>query len=280
VMRRDLVFLKLGGSLLGDKRDPRSFRRATVRRIGHEIRRALEQRPGMRIVLGHGGGGAAHRPAQEYRIREGLAGGGGWRGVAATRRGVLTMNRRVLDALAEADVFPVLLSPVAGVTARGGAIRSWDTRVMAAVLAAGQIPLVHGDVVLDSTLGFTICSTETLFAFLVRRLRPTRVLLACDVEGVYLDALTRTRPAPLPAIDRRNVAAVLRRIKAPAASPNCGAVWDVTGGMASKVRQLYEMARRHHRLEGRILSGLTAGAVEAALCGEAVGTAVRWAAAT
>ena len=227
----------------------------------------LEERPGMRLVLGHGGGGAAHRPAQEYRIREGLAGGGGWRGVAATRRGVLTMNRRVLDALAEADLFPVLLPPVAGVLARNGAIRSWDTRVIAAVLAAGQIPLVHGDVVLDSVWGFTICSTEALFAFLARRLRPTRVLLACDVEGVYLEP---DRRDVIPRISRRNIESVrqlLSRARAAGAA-------DVTGRMAAKVERLYELATRRRGLDVRIVCGLKSGVIESALAGGDAGTRI------
>ena len=71
-----LVFLKLGGSLISDKRKPRSFRRKTVARIAAEIRRALFKAPGMRLLGAHGGGGAAHHPARKYRTREGVPGGG------------------------------------------------------------------------------------------------------------------------------------------------------------------------------------------------------------
>ena len=109
-----LVFLKLGGSLLGDKRRRRAFRRAAVERLAGEIARALERRPQMRLLLAHGGGGFAHFPAKRHRTREGLAGGGGWRGFAETRRGVLEMNARVLDALARGGLRPTLVSPERG----------------------------------------------------------------------------------------------------------------------------------------------------------------------
>ena len=135
-----LAFLKLGGSLLGDKRRRRSFRRAAVERLGGEIARALERRPQMRLLLAHGGGGFAHFPAERHRTREGLAGGGGWRGFAETRRGVLEINARVLDALARGGLRPALVSPSAGLIARDGKVRRWDLRVIRALLKDGQDP--------------------------------------------------------------------------------------------------------------------------------------------
>lgn len=278
-----LVFLKLGGSLLGDKRRRRAFRRAVVERLGGEIVRALEGHPQMRLLLAHGGGGFAHFPAERHRTREGLAGGGGWRGFAETRRGVLEMNARVLDALALGGLHPVLVSPSAELIARDGKVRCWDLRVIRALLKGGQVPLIHGDAVLDERRGFTILSTEELFDFLAGRLHPERIILACDVEGVYLAGLRRLSFAP-PAVqeraadcarcvDRKNIAGVRRALRA-AVEPRAGRP-DVTGGMLAKVERLYRIARRVPGLDARIVSGLIAGTVESALCGGEVGTAVR-----
>ena len=278
-----LVFLKLGGSLLGDKRRRRAFRRAVVERLGGEIARALERHPQTRLLLAHGGGGFAHFPAERYRTREGLAGGGGWRGFAETRRGVLEMNARVLDALALGGLRPALVSPSAELIARDGKVRRWDLRVIRALLKDGQIPLIHGDAVLDERLGFTILSTEELFDFLAGRLHPERIILACDVEGVYLAGPRRFSFAP-PAVqkraadcarcvDRKNIAEIRRALRA-AAEPRAARP-DVTGGMLAKVERLYRIARRVPGLDARIVSGLIAGTVESALCGGEAGTAVR-----
>jgi isopentenyl phosphate kinase len=283
--RPALVFLKLGGSLLGDKRRRRSFRAAAVARLGGEILRALERQPGMRLLLAHGGGGLAHFPAAQHRTREGLAGGGGWRGFAETRRGVLEMNLRVLEALARGGLSAVTVSPCAGLTARDGKVRHWDLGVIRALLAAGQVPLIHGDAVLDERRGFTILSTEELFLFLAARLHPARVVLACDVEGVYRErprrlARHRRRLAgarPVFTVDRRNIGAVRCALRGTAGrgSRRAGSAWDVTGGMAAKVDRLYELARKVPGLEARIVSGLSIGTVESALLGGEVGTAVR-----
>lgn len=279
-----LIFLKLGGSFLGDKRKPRSFRKAAVVRVGREIKQALTRHKNLRLLIGHGGGGAAHHPAKKFRTREGLPGGGGWRGFAATHRGVLTMNQRVLEALAAAGLHPVLAPPTAGVIARNGEIQQWDLTVIKSILAAGQIPLIHGDVVLDRALGFTICSTEELFAFLTPRLRPCRIVLASDAEGVYLDSseplhnveIRRLRRGVsiVRMVSKDNFAAIRRHLKRRSRLSPREPAWDVTGGMLAKVEQLLCMTRRR-RLEARIISGLRPGAVLAALFGEDIGTEVR-----
>ena len=271
-----LVFLKLGGSLLGDKRRRTSFRRTVVKRLGKEIKSALDASPGMRLLLAHGGGGWAHHPARKYRTRDGIRGGGGWQGVHETRRGVMEMNRRVLDCLAESGLFPILIPPCAGVVAADGAVTNWPLGVIRETLAHGQIPLIHGDVVLDSEKGFTILSTEELFDHLVPQLRPSRVVLACDVEGVYLGAVARhTRNEIVPVIDRSNIAGIRKTLAASARSAKQSKINDVTGGMAAKVERLFELVARRRRLQARIVSGLKPGVVQAALLGEEVGTAIR-----
>lgn len=279
--RAALVFLKLGGSLISDKSKPASFRKKAVARIGREIVEAMKADGSLRLLLGHGGGAAAHFPAAKHRTASGLPGGGGWRGFVETRRGVMTMNRRVLDALAEGGLHPVLVPPVASVVCRNGRIAQWDTCVIETLLAADQMPLIHGDAVLDRTLGFTICSTETLFAFLAGRLKPARIVLASDVEGVYLEKSEPPRGVELVPCGRGrarvrcvhpgNVAA-LRKCLRDATSSDRKA--DVTGGMAAKIAELYAMTRHRPELQGRIVSGLRSGEVKAALLGEDVGTAV------
>ena len=270
-----LVFLKLGGSLLSDKRNPRSFRRKTVARIAAEIRRAFTESPGMRLLLAHGGGGAAHHPARKYRTREGLPGGGGWKGFAETRRGVIEMNRRVLDAFAGAGLRPVLVPPVGGVIARDGLIREWPHKILVHLLGAGQIPLIHGDVVADRKRGFTIVSTEDLFVFLADRLRPSLVILACDVEGVYSGVpLGREKARFIDAISPSNIAEIRRAFREPDGRNGRSGGFDVTGGMAAKVDRLIALVRRHPDIETRIVSGLKPGVVRAALLGKSAGTAI------
>ena len=186
------------------------------------------------------------------------------------------MNRRVLDALARGGLRPVTVSPCAGLVAQDGTVWHWDLRVIRSLLAAGRTPLIHGDAVLDERRGFTILSTEELFLFLAARLHPTRVVLACDVEGVYGNWPRRSACASLiPVVDRTNIAATRRALRAAQPACRAGAAPDVTGGMAAKVERLYELVRRVPGLEARIVSGLNPGTVQSALLGGEVGTTIR-----
>ena len=263
----ELVFLKLGGALITDKQGDRVFHSLRVRDLGSEILEAA-RRKGMRLLIAHGGGCFGHAPARRYRVREGLAGGGGWEGYAHTRREVIELNGLVLDALAEAGLFPVTVQPSATAVARDGAIVRMDTAVIEAALARGQTPMIFGDAALDESRGFTIISAEGFMAWLAHRLRPARVIMACDVDGVY-DANPAENPDArrLASVDGSNEEAVMAALGGSAGV-------DVTGGMAGKVRALRALANALPDVEIRIVGGTIPGRVRAALCGEGGGTLI------
>ena len=118
------------------------------------------------------------------------------------------------------------------------------------------IPLVYGDVAFDTVRGGTIISTETIFLYLATRLRPSRIMLLGEVEGVY-DA----NGAIIPHIHPQNF-----EMAAAALGGSHGT--DVTGGMASKVRQMLELAALVPGLEVRIFGGTTPGQIVGALTGQ------------
>ena len=158
----ELVFLKLGGSLITDKDRRGSFRREDCLRLGREIREALDAAD-IRLLIGHGAGSFAHVPAARYRVREGLPGGGGWLGYAETRRAVVALNALVLDAFAEVDLRPLLAPPSALGRALGGELKGFDLIAIRAFLEANQVPLVFGDVFSTTQAVMLSAGTSMLF---------------------------------------------------------------------------------------------------------------------
>lgn len=71
-MTRNLVFLKLGGSLITDKTRPRTVRLDTLKRLCAEIASARKHDPNLQLLLGHGSGSFGHVAAKKYKTREGL----------------------------------------------------------------------------------------------------------------------------------------------------------------------------------------------------------------
>jgi isopentenyl phosphate kinase len=249
----DLVFLKLGGSLITDKTRPYTPRQDRVRRLADEIRRALEERADLRLLIGHGSGSFGHQAAAPYGTRVGVRTPEQWRGYAEVAAAAARLNRVVTDALLEARIPVLSLQPSASALSRDGVLVHLDTGPIEDALARGLVPLVYGDVSVDEVRGGTIVSTEDLFVYLAERLPPRRVLLAGETPGVLDDrgaVVLHISPVTLPSIR-------------PMLSGSRGV--DVTGGMADKVTRMVRLVERQPGVVVHILSGLEADLVRRAL---------------
>ena len=260
-----LTLLKLGGSLITDKTRPHTPRLEVLTRLAEEIATARQTQPGMRLLLGHGSGSFGHVPAQKYGTRQGVHAPDQWLGFVEVWREAAALHHLVMEALASAGVPAVSFPPSASVTAAGGLVASWNLSPLTAALEAGLLPVIYGDAIFDKSLGGTILSTEDLFTHLVPRLRPARVLLAGLEDGVWADYPTCTHL--IPEITPQNYAQL-------AASLGGSHATDVTGGMASKVRQALDWTQVVPGLEVRIFSAEFPGSLYAALIGEPLGTVI------
>ncbi|MFC1996729.1 isopentenyl phosphate kinase [Chloroflexota bacterium] len=261
----DLVFLKLGGSLITDKTVPRTPRLDLIARLTAEIKSAKSQSGDFRLVLGHGSGSFGHVTANKYATRQGVDSPDGWRGFADVWYEATTLNRILLDSLHEAGL-PGISFPASGaVTARDGKVVEWNLAPIKGALKAGLLPVVFGDVVFDQVRGGTILSTEDIFAHLARQLHPKRILLAGIEEGVWEDFPDCTRLVN--EITPENWGAVKAGLSGSRAT-------DVTGGMHSKVRGMLDLVQEIPGMQVIIFKGSQPGNLAAALQGESLGTRI------
>jgi isopentenyl phosphate kinase len=259
----ELVFLKLGGSLITDKARPATARREVIERLAGEIAAALRLQPGLRLLLGHGSGSFGHVPASQFGTRQGVATPAQWQGFVEVWRQAAALNRIVMDSLAASGLNAIAFPPSASVTAWDGALLAWEMHPLSAALQAGLLPVVFGDVIFDTVRGGTIFSTEDLFEHLAHSLRPRRILLAGIEPGVWADYPACARLAE--EITPRSLPAILPSLSGAQAA-------DVTGGMESKVLQSMALVEQIPGLEVLIFSGAQAGLVQRALLGESPGT--------
>ena len=261
----ELVFLKLGGSLITDKTGESVARPRVIRRLASEVRTALNKRPGLKLVLGHGSGSFGHVVASRYGTRKGVRGPEAWQGFAEVADTAAQLNRIVTSAFVKAGVPVLSLAPSALARCDKGLLARFDSTPITTALKAGLVPLVYGDVVFDATLGGTIASTEDILAYLTYELSPTRILLAGDVPGVFgTSSSVRVVSVITPA--------TFEKIR-PALSGS--RTTDVTGGMAGKVIQMLALVERYPRLTVHILSGKTPGLIQRALTSPDVSTGTR-----
>jgi isopentenyl phosphate kinase len=269
----ELVFVKLGGSVITDKTRPETARPEVIARLAEEMSRALAANPHLRLVLGHGSGSFGHVVARRFGTRQGVHTGAEWRGFVEVAAVAARLVRIVTDIVLAAGVPVWSLQPSASARCQGGELVWLETTPVEQALHLGLVPLLHGDVGLDTAQGGTIISTEQIFVFLARRLSPSRLILVGAVDGVFeRDPLRDPSAQPVSEISAENWAAVRTTLSGSHAV-------DVTGGMLAKVEEMVKLVRELPGLQVQLISGERSGALEVALrdpAGLVGGTVIRW----
>ncbi len=259
-MVRELLLVKWGGSLITDKRRAETARPRVLARLAGELAEGLPRAAarGLAVVLGHGSGSFGHVAAARHGLAGGLTAPGQLAGVAETQARAAALHHRVLDALSAAGLAPFSVAPSSALVGDGAEAPAVFAEPVALALAAGLLPVVYGDVVMDRRQGVAICSTERVFAALVTALpdfgwRPAAALWLGETAGVYDAGGTP-----------------LARIGAAGPAPPAGAAagTDVTGGMAHRLATARALARGG--VPSRIVDGRVPGLLARALAGEEV----------
>jgi isopentenyl phosphate kinase len=261
----ELIFLKLGGSLITEKEKVATPRLKALARLASEIRAAQTQNPQLQVLLGHGSGSYGHVPAKKYGTRAGVHTEDEWNGFVEVWQQAAALDHIVMAALRAADSRAMAFPPSASVSAADGMLTAWDLEPIRAALQAGLLPVVYGDVVFDSVRGGTILSTEDLFAHLAKELKPARILLAGDEDGIFSDFPTRTQLVER--ITPGSYATFPSALGSAAGD-------DVTGGMAGKVQSMLALVTAMPDCAVSIFSGLMPANVQRALAGEQLGTTI------
>ena len=270
----ELVFIKLGGSLLTDKTRQQALRGDVLARLAAEIAAALAGRTDLRLLIGHGSGSFGHMTARQYGTRAGVRSPEAWRGYAEVARVAAELNRLVVDALWGAGVPALRIQPSASARCCDGELLTLEDRPLLVALEHGLAPVVHGDVALDDVRGGTIISTEEIFHWLAPRLHPRRVVLVGEVDGV----LTADPASGVPG----EVIAEITPKMLPGLADALGASRgvDVTGGMVAKVAEMIALAQATPALDCvQVISGLTPGLVQQVLSDPSLRAGTRIAAA-
>ncbi len=237
------TLIKLGGSLITDKRRAKSFRRTTVQDIARQLLELRTLQPDRLIVLGHGSGSFGHYEARKYNTISGLHSAEDRMGFARVGAVASELDGLILKELLAVGLPALRFQPSAMQIARDQALVHLDVRPLILALEKQFLPLVYGDVTLDETLGGTIISTESLFARLVEPLQVKNIILLGSVDGA-LDQDDQI----IPHITADN----FRRFEHLLGESDG---YDVTGGMQQKVREMLDLVQFHQDLNVFIANG-------------------------
>jgi len=249
----ELIFIKLGGSLITDKLTPMKAEMDTIKRLAREIHEARQEKK-LSLIIGHGGGSFPHVTANKYQTQNGVINGESYRGIAEVQNMASKLNRIIIDAFLDAGESAVTISPSSSSIAEDGNLKEWYLKPLEVVLKNNMIPIPYGDVVIDEKKGCCIISTEKLLKYLANRMKPRKVILCGKVDGV-LD----NEGNVIKKITPNNVESIQSHLKASDGT-------DVTGGMDHKVKEALEFTKNDVIIE--IINATKPDILKRALLGE------------
>ncbi|MFH1424932.1 MAG: isopentenyl phosphate kinase [archaeon] len=258
---KDLVFIKLGGSAITFKDQPGKANFKVLDRSAAEI---AEIAIDYNLLVGHGGGSFPHPVAQEYKVQEGIK-ICGTKGFVETQNAVRKINSLVVKSLVDKGVPVVPIQTSACAVMSKGEITEMYLDPIKEALKNRMVPVLNGDVLFDLTTGCGIASTEMIFNYLAKKLGPKRIILGANVDGVYAGGADGGKL--IARIDKNNKRKIIEELKE--VEP---AVPDVTGSMAHKVEELYNLSKLDIGIQ--IVNMLKEGYLKRAVQGEHLGTII------
>ena len=175
-----MIIVKLGGSVITQKAKKATFREKVMNDLALQIANADKQ-----VILIHGAGSFGHGFAKEYSLHEGFSTENQRYGFALTQRMVQELNTQVLHSLNNHKVPAVSIPPHAVVRLDNHRLSWFFEDIFHNYLDQGFLPVTFGDVALDASLGFSICSGDMLMLALAERFKPENVIFALDEDGLY-----------------------------------------------------------------------------------------------
>jgi isopentenyl phosphate kinase len=250
-----MIIVKIGGSAITDKEKEKEFKAREMAKIAKALK-------GQKILIIHGGGSFGHALAKKYRIAEGeqkdvkdqaL-------GFCRTQEAMQEMNALVIAGLLKEEIpaFPVQASGF--VVMAGGRAAKADFSAVKELIDIGVVPVLYGVPAADTKQKYSILSGDELVYLLAKELRPERVILVSDVNGIYdSNPKTNKKARLIEEITKESICIKFEKNTK-----------DVTGGMERKLNELLRLA--DESIESVVVD---ADGLGAALRGEKRGTRIK-----
>ena len=222
------IVLKIGGSVITDKNGELAAKTSEINRLAEEIHNAGVKK----LVIIHGGGSFGHPVAEKYKIKEGYKEELQKIGFCETHHVMTVLNGLFMDSLVWHSVPAVSVTPSSCVVTENGRIARFEDGPIAGLLRMGFVPVLYGDAVLDTKLGFTVLSGDQLVSTLAVKFNAERIVIGIDEDGVFDADPKLEKNAKI----FSNL--TLGELKKLQGKLGKATACDVTGGMFGKVAEL------------------------------------------
>jgi len=231
---KELIILKLGGSAITYK--DQNIPKANIKIIqyaANDIKKARKEKEFDLIVV-HGAGPFGHKFVTDFGIQNGLITNEDVEGFVRTHYSMEKLNGLIVEIFMEAGLLPFPVQPSACIIQKNKRIESFNLNIIKALLKlnADVIPVMYGDMVLDTELNASVVSGDTIISYLAKKLNADKVLFGSNIDGIYTTDPNNDKNAKLiREINSNNINSILNKVTG---SKNT----DVTGGMKGKLTEI------------------------------------------
>ncbi len=214
-----MILIKLGGSIITNKEKPLTANVFAIKKISSQLKKVKEP-----YMIVHGGGSFGHYWSVKYDMhtkpdRYNI------KGVSIVKNSMVELNKLILDAFLESNIYPYCLPPTDFVF--GNKPITKKVQEITRIAKMGLVPVSYGDVIWFGKNKFYILSGDKIMGLLTRILKPRLAIFVTNVDGVYADIknkkLIREITTEIPKVTDVKM--------------------DVTGGMGRKIKEATCMTR-------------------------------------
>ena len=242
-----MILIKFGGSVITDKSRYRTFNADIVKRLCREIKDS-----GEKVIVVHGAGSFGHVLAKEHDLNGGFKDASQIPAVAQVCYDMRYLNEMIVKELNDAGLPAVSVPTGSCFMMRNRELIIDDPSVLKSMFEKGIMPVMFGDVVMDSELGFAICSGDQVMERLKKIFNPSRVIFVSDIDGLYDKDPKKNKDAKL---IQEVTEDVMNNVETDISLD------DVTGGVRGKMEIMLKMCSGGNdcvlvngAVEGRLLS--------------------------
>jgi isopentenyl phosphate kinase len=247
-----LVLVKLGGSVVTFKDRPLAANTQAIDGIS-----AVLARLDAPVIVVHGGGSFGHHWSVQYDMHTEPASYDP-HGVAVVHESMIALNEIIVNSLIKAGASPYAVAP--SMFTKGHDAIPAKVRQLYE-MSKTVMPVTFGDVVHMGGKKYSILSGDALMSIIARVLKPSRVIFATNVDGIYRD------------MDSKEVIKELRPGRGDPVEFSKAKGADVTGGMQRKVREAFKIASMG--MDVVLVNGLYPERIAGAARGKVEGTLIR-----
>jgi len=181
----DVIVLKLGGSLLTDKSTPYKLKEDIIKAVAVEIKDCIDLGLIKSLVIVHGVGSFGHPPVLKYNLHKGFRNKDQLISMSKTQQIVNKFRETIATTFMEEGVPINLMHASSMIVGDKMVINDYNFNSLRGFLSLGMVPLIGGDMMFDTSMGFSVCSGDQLAVVLSRVLHAKQLLFATDVSGVF-----------------------------------------------------------------------------------------------